>query len=246
MTIPTQARLLGGAAKTAKFQAFGDSVEGFVIAEPEIKPVTKMGTGEIDTFPSGDPKFQIIVTLQTTLREDEEDDGQRTVYIKSFMLKPGLSQAVQAAGAEEVEKGGWLRIIYTHNGEATRGGNAPKLFEVTYRKPNRQADVLGGQPTQPNYGNAGYPGGQPVQQPPNGYPQGQPVQNYAPQYAPQQPQQPQGQPYAQPQAVPQPAPQQYPPQQAAQPVIDQPTQAAIAAIIAAGMDPKAVYPNYQG
>ena len=168
---PTSKDLLGGAAAGVKFESPGDMVEGIVISWL-VKPVTKMGTGEIDTFPSGDPKYQIIVTLQTTLRNDIDDDGKRTVYIKSHMMS-AFKTALAATGADDLEKGAWTRIIYTGLGEAQRGLNPPKMFTAEYKRPSAQ--VLAGQVgpgvlqqavgnVQAGLGGQAMPAAQPVQQ----------------------------------------------------------------------------------
>jgi predicted component of type VI protein secretion system len=219
-TPPTAAQLLGGNAKAVKFA----NIEGFIVGTPTVRQVTK-SDGSPDFFKSGDPKWQILATLQTNLpREDEEDDGQRTLYIKSYMFT-AVKQAIAKVGAQELEDGGYLRVVYTQDGPKAQAMlSAPKLYDAVYQRPSAEQLVqqqLGGQavPTQP-------------------------VQ---PQYVQSAPQQPV---YAQQPA--QPAPQAAPaPQTAhastapqAQPV--QPDAAAIQAIIAAGLDPKKVYPGYQG
>lgn len=147
MTIPTAAQLLQGNAKAFKFEAFGDTAEGTIVGIPQVKQVTKID-GTPDFFPSGDPKYQILATLQTTMREDQDDDGLRTLYIKSYLMQ-AVRLAVQQAGAPELEDGGYLKVIYTSDGEAKRGQSAPKIFQAEYRRPNATGSVLGVQPQAP-------------------------------------------------------------------------------------------------
>lgn len=223
MTIPTDAQLLSGNAQAVKFAAPGDSIDGTVVRK-EVRPITKMGTGEVDTYKSGDIKYQILATLQTNLHEDNDDDGQRTLYIKSYMMS-AVKQAVAQAGAGELEIGAWMRVTFTHYGEAERGLNPPKMYVAEYRRPDAQ--VLQGAVGAVQTGL----GGQPVPHPQT---------NIAtPQYAPQA-QAPQ---YQQPSVQQAPA---QPQQVAAQPAQGQPTPAQIAALRAIPLDDAAIRQIYPG
>jgi hypothetical protein len=185
-TPPTEAQLLGGGAQAAKFAAPGDSIDGTVMSK-QIKQVTKMGTNEPEFFPSGDPKWQILATLQTTLRDDADDDGLRTVYIKSHMMG-AVRSAVGQTGASELEPGGWLRVTFTNYGEAQRGLNPPKLFVAEYRRPDAQ--VLGVQPQSQTYQPPVQQQAAPVGYQPPPQPAPQPTQAYTYQGATPQTQQP--------------------------------------------------------
>jgi hypothetical protein len=239
-TPPTSKDLLGGNALSVKFEAPGDTIEGTLL-NWSVSPVTKMGTGEIDTFPSGDPKYQFILTIQTGLRNDIDDDGRRTLYAKSHLFV-AIKQAVASTGAEDFEKGAWISATFTHLGEPQRGMNPPKMFVASYKRPSAQ--VISGTIGDMQNGIANVQQGLGGQQGvASGSAATQPVPPPAPQApqqwtppAPTQPLQPQAQGYQQAQ----PAPQQ--PQQPAA----GPTPQQVAALIAAGVDPKAVYPNYQG
>jgi hypothetical protein len=235
-TPPTSKDLLGGNALSVKFEAPGDTIEGTLL-NWSVSPVTKMGTGEIDTFPSGDPKYQFILTIQTGLRNDIDDDGRRTLYAKSHLFV-AIKQAVASTGAEDFEKGAWISATFTHLGEPQRGMNPPKMFVASYKRPSAQVisgtigDMQNGiANVQQGLGAQPLTGGQ-VHEPGN-YNSAPPQQSFPqqPQYQPQPSVQP-AQPYTQPAAQP------------AQPA--GPTPQQIAALIAAGVDPKAVYPNYQG
>jgi hypothetical protein len=233
---PSSKDLLGNAAKAFKFDAIGDVAQGTVISTV-VRQVTKMGTGELEFFKSGDPKWQIIVTLQTTLREDPDDDGQRTLYVKSYMFS-AVRQAVAATGADDLERGGYLTVVHTGLGEAERGLNPPKLFSAEYKRPSAQ--LLAGQAPAPQAPQQAYPQ----------YAPGQPsaVQDYAaPAPAPHSQAAPQAsQPapqYAQaPVATQQSAPAPIPAPAAAPAAGPSPEQ--LAAVIRAGLDPAQVFPGY--
>lgn len=240
---PTPDQLLAGNARSFKFKAYGDTAEGIILSQ-ETKQATDPATGEKQFYRrSGDPVWQILYTMQTNLHEDQDDDGRRTLYAKGGMFG-AIRQAREKIGAERIEDGGYLKVIYTGDGEAERGLNPPKLYVAEYRRPTDQVldsavnnvqQGLGGQPQPtPQQGyqpQAGPNYGQPVQDPYQ-------KQNYAPQQG-----------YLQGAATPNYTPQQQPPApqvQPAQPVQQGPTPQQIAALQSAGIDVASVYPGYQG
>lgn len=183
--------LMGGGAASAKFDNIGDSITGVIAEAPEVRQQTDIGTGEPVFWPSGDPKMQLIVTLQTAVRDDSDDDGKRRIYVKGKSLTEAVREAVKKTGARGLEVGGSLTVTYTGDGQASqRGFNPPKLYTANYSRPDTTAqsgDFLGVQPA----------------------------------------------------AAPPPAP-----AAAAPAVAPQPTPEQVAAVKAAGIDPKTVFPNY--
>lgn len=97
------------------------------------------------TWPNGDPKMQLEVTLQTTLRDPtiEDDDGQRRVFIKGKGLTDATRDAVRAVGADGLEIGGTLTVTYSHDTRPPGGGNAYREYKVSYERPNVSAAFLG-------------------------------------------------------------------------------------------------------
>ena len=65
--------LMGGGAKSAKFDNEGDKVVG-TIRDMQVKQQTDIKTGAPRTWDNGDPMMQLVVTLQTDARDDEDDD----------------------------------------------------------------------------------------------------------------------------------------------------------------------------
>ena len=78
--------LMGGGAKSAKFDNEGDKVVGTIL-DMQVKQQTDIKTGAPRTWDNGDPMMQLVVTLQTDARDDEDDDGQRTLYVKGQMQR---------------------------------------------------------------------------------------------------------------------------------------------------------------
>jgi hypothetical protein len=146
MTTTADQFLLGGGGKSAKFDTIGASITGTIANPPEVKQQTSMETGQPLTWDNGDPRMQLVVTLQTTLREDEDDDGLRKLYVKgskdpaSQSLHAAVAGAVHAAGAKGLDVGGTLTVTYVADGVAkTRGYNPPKKYTATYKAPDAAA-----------------------------------------------------------------------------------------------------------
>lgn len=148
MAEPTsQSFLMGSGARYQPFLEKGDSITGRVATTPELQNQTNMDTGAPLTFPDGNPKLMLRVLLDTDEREDEDDTGRRSVYIKGGNMQKAVAEAVRKAGADDLEVGGVLTLTYTGNGKATKKGyNPPKLFEASYRKPSKLAAAAEAEP----------------------------------------------------------------------------------------------------
>ena len=79
--------LLAGGSSSAfnKNSAVGDTVTGPIISATS-RQVTDYVTKAPETWDNGDPKLQAVITIQTGLRTDENDDGARSVYVKLWGL----------------------------------------------------------------------------------------------------------------------------------------------------------------
>jgi hypothetical protein len=125
--------LMGGGIPSAKFEKPGTVVSGRIARTPEVQQQRDFDTGKPKFWDDGTPQKQIVVQLQTQLRDPQipDDDGVRVIYIRGNMLT-AIRQAVRAAGAQ-LETGGTLSITYTGDGEPSkRGFNPPKLYSATY------------------------------------------------------------------------------------------------------------------
>ncbi len=130
--------LMGGGSSSAKFEHVGASVTGRIARNPEVRQQTDLTTGDPKTWPSGDPKMQLIVALQTSYRDPAiaDDDGIRSVYIKGKSLTEAVRDAVKKSGAGGLETGGTLTVTYVADGEVTkRGFNPPKQYSADYQPP---------------------------------------------------------------------------------------------------------------
>ena len=140
--------LLGGGGSSAKFENVGDTVTGTILSA-EVKDQTDLATGAILKWDNGDTRKQLVVRLQTTQRDDEDDDGVRALYVKgskkagSHSLHDAVASAVRLAGAKSLEVGGTLTVTYTgEEPSATRGFNPRKLYSASYVAPTAATAAL--------------------------------------------------------------------------------------------------------
>lgn len=140
--------LMGGGIKSAEFpeKQYGTTVGGLIVRAPEVRQQTDFDDGSPKFFPNGDPMMQIVVHVQTDLRDPANplDDGVRAFYLKSQMMQV-VRDAVKLAGAKGLDIGGHLAITYLRDEPNSRGRGKPKkVYSAVYRMPAAQAanDVL--------------------------------------------------------------------------------------------------------
>ncbi|MFB7368015.1 hypothetical protein [Streptomyces hydrogenans] len=124
----------GGGAPTAKFPVPGTTVSGRITQKPTVEQQRDIKTGDAKFWSDGNPMMQLVVTVQTDLRDPtiDEDDGRRRLFVKGVM-KNAIADAVRNAGARGLEVGGTLAVTYTHDGVAKeRGMSPPKQYTATY------------------------------------------------------------------------------------------------------------------
>ncbi len=126
--------LLMGGGKGApgfKFDAIGATVKGIVTLK-ETMQQRDIKTGVPKTYDDGNPMMQLVVTLQTDLRDDtlDDDDGTRRIFAKGAMLV-AIRDAVKEAKLDTLGIGDELTVRYTGDGVAkTRGFNPPKEYRA--------------------------------------------------------------------------------------------------------------------
>lgn len=136
--------LMRGGTPAVKFPTIGSSVIGVITRPPKMADVTDPASGEVKRWPNGDAKQQVVIELQTELRESEDDAGERTLWAKGQM-QTAIRDAVRAAGAKGLEVGGILQV--TLSGEKPTNLNPQKLYSAVYWPP--QAAPLEIPPTTP-------------------------------------------------------------------------------------------------
>lgn len=144
--------LMGSGGKSFPFDAIGDTVTGTIL-DMRKRQQTDLESGEPQFWQNGDPKMMLVVTLQTQLQEDDNDEGLRNVYLRggNFEASKGkgtsslnaVKEAVRKSGVSGgIEMGGTLTLAFTGEGKSSnRAYNPPKLYTAQYEGPNRSVDL---------------------------------------------------------------------------------------------------------
>lgn len=152
------AAFMGGEkTRSASFNGpFPLTWEGYIVAPMEqmqqrdyYEPDKLLWWDEAETR----PKMQFVIKIQTDVREDDDDDGVRALYIK-FNSHKAVKDAIRAAGAPGPEVGGYLALTYYDNappppGQKKHKGQPPKLYRAEYTRPDPQAAVNAAFDTEP-------------------------------------------------------------------------------------------------
>lgn len=130
---PVNDFLMGTGGRSASFKEPKAMVWGEIV-HTELRQQTNFDSGDLLFWDDGKPRMQLVITLQTEEREDDEDDGLRKLYAKGNMLK-AIRTAVSKAGARGLSVGGKLAVQYTADGEKPKRGFAPKIYGAKYEPP---------------------------------------------------------------------------------------------------------------
>lgn len=123
--------LMGGGGKSAEFKAHGDQVWGEIVTS-EVRQQIDFATKKPKFYDDGNAMMQLVVTLQTTERDDDEDDGVRKVYARGRMLN-SIRDAVRKAGATGIANRGKLLVRYT--GDVPTNLSPAKEYFTKYEPP---------------------------------------------------------------------------------------------------------------
>ena len=115
------------------------------VLSAEVRQQTDVDTGEKLTWTDGSPRNQLVITLQTSLHDTDEDDGIRQIFAKGGKhdvaegegqsMKDAIAQAVRNGGGTGLNPGDNLAVAYTGNGvKKNRAFNAPKLYSASWKK----------------------------------------------------------------------------------------------------------------
>lgn len=136
--------LSGGGAKSASFPEVGTVVGGTIVDEPTMMQQKDIKDGSLKTWPDGNPVMQLVVKVQTDLRDSDEpdDDGVRAIYIGSKGMKDAVRDALKKAGAKAPQVGGVLKVAFTATEPAsTKGFNDRKIYQAVYEPPTASASA---------------------------------------------------------------------------------------------------------
>lgn len=125
---PSVEQFLTSGGKSAKFPTVGSKVSGSVVGS-ELQQQTDFETQLPKTWNDGNPMLQLVVTIQTAEREDNNDDGTRRIFARGHMLA-ALKAAVKTCGQSGLIVGQTITVTYVSDGEARKGLAAPKQYDV--------------------------------------------------------------------------------------------------------------------
>lgn len=142
--------LMSGGVKSAKFEAKGATVKGTIVREPELQQQRDPADNKPQYWDEAktQPKKQLKVVLATDQKDDEDDNGERAIYLKSGLLK-AVQDAVKKAGAKGLAVGGKLSVKYVKDGEKkNKAFNAPKIYLAKYEAPDPMEAVAAAEPAE--------------------------------------------------------------------------------------------------
>jgi hypothetical protein len=126
--------LMGTGGRSASFKNINDRVWGEIV-HTELRQQTSFEENTPLFWDDGKPRMQLVVTLQTDLAEDEDDDGVRKIYAKGQMLQ-AIRKAIVKAGEKQIRSGGRLLVQYVSDAEPKRKGmSGAKQFFAKYEAP---------------------------------------------------------------------------------------------------------------
>lgn len=133
--LPSLADLVAvsGAAAPSYFNKdskVGDSITGFV-TDVQTRQARDPQTNKVRFWENGDPVIQVIVSLQTDAKTDENDDGVRSVFIKFWgVQRKALLEALKAAGQSDIIAGQKFTATFVGTEKATsKAMSDTKIFE---------------------------------------------------------------------------------------------------------------------
>lgn len=131
-TAPSFGQLLktgGGKAAFNKDSMPGTTVTGTVV-DIKTRQKKEYGTGKPMFSQKGNPKYEALITVQTSLQDAPDDDGRRTIYINMWgVQQDAIRKACEAARCDGPVEGDTFTVTYVGLGQAQPGMSAPKLYE---------------------------------------------------------------------------------------------------------------------
>ena len=126
----------GGARGITWGDAIGQSIDGKITRIRQIQDKDFV-TEQPATWKDGSPKMVVILTLQTTLEEDDEDDGRRDVYLRSNQhtaFREALQEAFRPLGRKprdaDIIGARFYMKLTERKASSMKGGSPRKIFQA--------------------------------------------------------------------------------------------------------------------
>lgn len=128
-------------APAFKFETPGDEIRGQIVGVTKPVQATDPDTNQPSVTRKGNPVNQVVITLQTDLSEDEEDDGRRSLYVQQWRMRNAITDALRAIRVSPRHMvGTWVKVTFTEEGEPPgKKMSAPMLF--TAKAGHKEADI---------------------------------------------------------------------------------------------------------
>lgn len=143
--------LMGGGIASLSFDrnkgyVMGQTIHRGKLLEGKTMQQRDINSGEPKFWQDGKPVMQLVLTLQTDIRDpqDPDDDGKRNLYVSSPNMRTAIRDAVKTSGAQEMKLGGELAICWVAEGEQkNKAHNPPKIYKAMWTPPDPAVDFLG-------------------------------------------------------------------------------------------------------
>lgn len=140
--------LLDSYASSARFPSIGARVAGRVVRDAVEMQQRSFdqdgGPGELLWWEDGNPRMQLVVTVDTGVTDptDPDDDGERAIYIKGQMLSE-TKKAIRRARSKWIREGDSFAVTLVGEEPLPKGkrGFPKKLYEVEYEKGSGHDDL---------------------------------------------------------------------------------------------------------
>lgn len=84
-------------------------------------------------IPNDEPVMELHIVFQTDVREDEDDDGRREIWLNKYQIKKAFEAAWKGAGASKPRLGDWWRVTRTNDVAPRKGPNKARGWEILYK-----------------------------------------------------------------------------------------------------------------
>ena len=150
--MPVALNEMGGGGKSWSGAEIGDKIEGR-IRLAERRQQTAFNSSERLTWDDGSPRMLTYLEIETSLRDDDDDEGVRAFYAKGgrnyepaqgtgTSAEVAIAEAVKAAGATAIEEGGTIAIMLSGFAKPTTRGYQPaNLYRCQYKAPVSSVSV---------------------------------------------------------------------------------------------------------
>lgn len=107
-----------------------------------VKQAHDFGSNRPKMSRKGNPMYDLIITLDTTLHEDQDDNGKRTIYVHCWGVQlDAMTKACQQAGVQQPTVGDRFTATYKGQEPGQDGLSGAKLYEYTIQHEQNTTSV---------------------------------------------------------------------------------------------------------